>query len=270
MTKQFDGPVQINGTTLHARLDGPAHAPLVAMVNSLLTDHTMWDPQIPAFTQRYRVLRYDARGHGRSAAAPAPYTIDMLIDDLLGLITHFDGGKAHVVGLSLGSLTAIAAAILRPGRMATIVAADGRPDVPVQFRSDMDARAAQVRQDGISQSMAEATVKRWFTPSTWSAKPPYLRAIEQMILATSVNGFVGCTEAIKDAGVGGRVHEVKLPALIMAGRHDLTNGPDVMRPVHEQIAGSEFAVIEDAGHLCNIEQPTRFNATVLAFLDRHR
>jgi len=154
--------------------------------------------------------------------------------------------------------------------MATIVAADGRPDVPVQFRSDMDARVTQVRRDGISQSMAEGTVKRWFTPSTWSAQPPYLRTIEQMIVATSVEGFVGCTEAIKDAGVGGRVRDVKLPALVMAGRHDLTNGPDVMRPVHEQIAGSEFAVIEDAGHLCNIEQPARFNATVLAFLDRHR
>jgi 3-oxoadipate enol-lactonase len=118
--------------------------------------------------------------------------------------------------------------------------------------------------------MAEGTVKRWFTPSTWSAQPAYLRTIEQMIVATSVEGFVGCTEAIKNAGIGGRVGDVKLPALVMAGRHDLTNGPDVMRPVHEQIAGSEFAVIEDAGHLCNIEQPTRFNESVLAFLDRHR
>ena len=78
--------VSVNGTLIHMHLDGPEEGDVVAFSNSLGTDLTMWDPQVAALTDKYRVLRYDTRGHGKSTPAPGPYSIDLLVDDALGLL----------------------------------------------------------------------------------------------------------------------------------------------------------------------------------------
>jgi 3-oxoadipate enol-lactonase len=267
MENAHEGDATVNGTRLHYRLDGAAGAPVVALVNSLATDLTMWDAQIPALAARYRVLRYDARGHGRSAAPAGPYSMGMLVDDLLGLLAFVRAERVHVVGVSLGGLAALATALRRPPDLVGIVACDCRADMPPEFAAGIDARNRLVREQGM-QAIVATMVERWFTPPTLAAKPAWLDAIRRMIGETSVEGFTGCAEAIKKSGLRPRVGSIRLPSLFVVGTQDAALPVAMMQAMQMEVPGSRFAAIADAGHLPNVERPEDFNAALLEFLDR--
>jgi 3-oxoadipate enol-lactonase len=265
MTTHFEGMVPVNGTRLHVRLEGVEAAPVVALVNSLATDLGIWDQQIPALAQHYRVLRYDVRGHGRSDAPPGPYTMDLLTDDLFALLTHFKAGRAHVVGVSLGGLIAMAAALRRPADLAGIAVCDSRADMTPEFARGIDDRNVLVREKG-TQAIADMMVTRWFTQATLAAKPDYLETIRQMIRDTSIEGFTGCAAAIKLSGLRARVAQIRVPALFVVGDQDAALPVALMQAMQAEVPGARFAEIQGAGHLANVEQPERFNATLLDFL----
>jgi 3-oxoadipate enol-lactonase len=257
----------VNGVQLHYRLDGPQGAPVVALVNSLGTDLTMWEPQVAALTHRHRVLRHDTRGHGKSAAPPGPYTIDMLADDVFGLVSHAGATRFYVVGISLGGLEALALGLRRPPGLAGIAICDSRIDVPSESAKAMDDRIKLAHQRGMA-PIADAMIERWFTPSTLAAKPPYLETVRKMLRATSVEGFVGCIEAIKHSGLSDRVAALHVPTLFLAGDQDAALPVDLMRQVQSQVPGAHGAVIPGAGHLSNLEQPAAFTEALLAFLEQ--
>jgi 3-oxoadipate enol-lactonase len=263
----FEATIPVNGTKLHVRLEGPEAAPVVALVNSLATDLAIWDQQVPALVPHYRVLRYDVRGHGRSDAPPSPYTMDLLTDDLFALLAHFKAGPAHVVGVSLGGLIAMAAALARPTDLAGIAVCDSRADMPPEFARGIDDRNVLVREKG-TQAIADMMVGRWFTPATLAAKPAYLETIRQMIRGTSVEGFTGCAAAIKLSGLRARVAQIRVPALFVVGDQDAALPVELMRAMQAEVPNARFAEIEGAGHLANVEQPERFNAALLDFLGR--
>lgn len=263
----FQGSVTVNGVPLYARVEGRAGGPFVALVNSLATDHRMWDAQVEALAPRFRVLRYDARGHGNSAAPPGPYTMDMLVDDLLALLEHFDASRAYVAGVSLGGLTAMAAAFRRSPRLAGIIPCACRADMPPEFAQGIEARNALVREKGMG-AIADVMVERWFTAPTRAAAPSYLETIRQMIRNTSTAGFIACAEAIKNSGIRARVHEIGLPALFVIGDQDAAFPVDLMRAMQQEVPASDLVVIEGAGHLVNVEQPHAFNAALTGFIDR--
>lgn len=257
----------VNGVRLHYRLDGPEGAPVVALVNSLGTDLTMWAPQIAALTPRYRVLRHDTRGHGKSEAPPGPYTMDVLADDVLGLVSHVGAPHFHVVGISLGGLEALAIGLRVPVGLASIAICNSRIDVPPEGARAMDERVRLVREQGMT-PLAETMIQRWFTPPTLAARPAYLDAVRRMLLSTSVEGFAGCAAAIKGSGLSKRVAALRLPTLFLVGDQDAALPVDLMRQVQSQVPGAQSVVIRGAGHLSNLEQPAAFNEALLAFLDR--
>ncbi len=268
MENVHEGDATVNGTRLHYRLDGAEGAPVVALVNSLATDLSLWDAQIPALAPHYRVLRYDARGHGRSAAPAGPYTIGMLVDDLLGLLAVVQAERVHVVGVSLGGLTAMATALRRaPDDIAGIVACDCRADMPPEFAAGIDARNKLVREQGM-QAIVTAMVERWFTPATLAAGPAYLDGIRRMIGETSVEGFTGCAEAIRNSALRPRLAAIRVPSLFVVGTEDAALPVATMQAMQMEVPGSHFAAIEGAGHLPNVERPEEFNAALLGFLDR--
>lgn len=269
MTGDFEGSVAVNGVSLHARLEGREGGPFVALVNSLATDHRIWDAQVAVLAPHYRVLRYDARGHGHSDATPGPYSMDMLVEDLLGLLAHFGASSACVVGVSLGGLTAMAAAFRGVPGIAAIVPCACRADMPPEFAQGIEARNELVREKGMD-AIADTMVERWFTGPTRAAAPPELDTIRQMIRTTSVEGFTACAEAIKTSGIRPRVHEITTPALFMIGDGDAAFPVPLMRAMQQEVRGSELAVIEGAGHLLNVEQPRSFNEALIGFLDRHQ
>jgi len=267
MSGPVDDEIAVNGVRLHFRFEGPDGAPVVALVNSLGTDLAMWEPQIPALTRRYRVLRHDTRGHGRSAAPPAPYAMGALADDVLGLVSHVGAERFHVVGISLGGLEALAVALRQPRGLAGIAICDSRIDVPPEGTLAIDERVRLVREQGMK-PLADAMIQRWFTAATLAARPAYIDAVHRMLLGTSVEGFAGCAAAIRDSGLSARVAALRLPMLFLVGDQDVALPVALMQQVQSQVPGAQSAIIQGAGHLSNLERPEAFNEALLAFLDQ--
>lgn len=151
---------------VHAVVTGRPDGPAVVLSNSLGSTHRMWDAQIAALEERFRVVRYDTRGHGDSPVPPGPYSIDELADDVIGLLDRLGIERAHLVGLSLGGMTMMRVAARNPervDRLALLCSAAYLP--PAQGWRD---RAALVRNEGTS-AVAAAVVQRWFTPGSLAA-----------------------------------------------------------------------------------------------------
>jgi 3-oxoadipate enol-lactonase len=238
---------------------------VVALVNSLGTDLTLSEPQVGALARRHRVLRHDTRGRGKSDAPPDPYTIDMLTDDVLGLVAHIGATRFHVIGISLGGLEALAVGLREPRGLAGIAICDARIDVTPKTAKAMDDRAQLARERGMA-PIAGAMIERWFTPQTLAAQPGYLGAVHQMLLTTSVEGFIGCIGSIKHWGLNDRVATLRVPTLFLAGDQDAALPIELMGQVQSQVPGARATVIPGAGHLSNLEQPAAFNEALLAFL----
>ena len=128
--------VNAGGTTLAVRIDGDEGSPWLILSNSLGATHAMWDPQIEALSAKYRVLRYDTRGHGESDTPEGPYGFADLEGDVIGLMDHYGIDKAAFMGLSMGGMTGLGLAINHPDRVSKVICADGRADAPEPFRDD--------------------------------------------------------------------------------------------------------------------------------------
>lgn len=259
----------VNGCRIHYALSGPDDADTIVLVNSLATDMGIWDAQVDAFSQRYRLLRYDARGHGRSETAPAPYSMDGLVDDLLALLAHVGARRTHIVGVSLGGLTALQAGIRAPAGIASIVACGSGIGAGPEFHKAITDRNALIRAQG-TEAIADMMVGRWFTAPAFDEGHAYLARIRAMVADTSDEGFIGCATAIRDSGLRARIPEVKLPAMFVVGDQDAALPVEAVRAMQQEVDGARLGVVPGAGHLCNVEQPAIFNAMVLSFLARLR
>ena len=205
--------IAANGTDLFHDLAGPEGAPVVAFSNSLGTTLEMWDAQARALADRYRVLRYDTRGHGRSPVVDRPTTLDDLADDLAGLLDALGIGQAHVVGLSLGGMTAQALAARRPDRVRGLVLMATTAYMPANWTE----RAALVRAEGMG-AIVEAVMPRWFTPG-FVGSPPAL-ATRERFLRIDPRGYAACCDAIGAMDLRPILPTIAAPTLVIAGADD--------------------------------------------------
>ena len=255
---------EVNGVSLNYRTDGDS-GDWVVMSNSLASNHTMWDAEAEVLARDYRVLRYDTRGHGASGSTAAPYSLDLLIGDVAGLMDTVGIDSAHYVGLSLGGMTGLGFALKAPERFKTLTVCDARADAPAAFRDGWDDRIAIVLEKGI-EPLVEPTIERWFTDAFRKTGAQVLDKVRAMIRETSVEGYIGCGRAIQNLGYLPRLGEIGLPTLFVAGAQDQATPPDAMRAMHEAVPGSGYALIDPAGHLSNLENPDPFMAAVGGFL----
>jgi len=260
--------VDSNGTKLHVQIDGPEGAPWVVLIHSLGANAALFDGQAAALAQQYRVLRYDMRGHGKSAAPRGPYSMNVLTDDLFGLFSRFKIARTHVVGVSLGALTALAAAQRNAPQIASIVFCSARVDLSPKFVKMIDDRNRVVRDQGMN-SIAKLMAMRWLAPATFSGRPDVARKVEEMVRTTPVEGFVACAEAIKTHRVTERLTAVKVPSLFIAGDQDPSLSTEAMHRVQVTVPHSSFSVLIGASHLANLDQPHSFNVVLGNFLRKH-
>lgn len=179
--------------TLSVRVDGQAGKPWVLLSNSLGTDLHMWDDQIDALARTNRILRYDTRGHGQSAAPEGPYDFDMLVADMLAVMDHVGAERADIIGLSLGGMTALGFGLTHHDRVRRMVVCDARADNPASFVASWDERIAAIAAGGMA-AIAPGTLARWFTAD---AAPEVVSRAEAMITATPVAGYTGCARALQ-------------------------------------------------------------------------
>ena len=239
--------------------------PCVVFAHSLACDASMWDAQAARLRDRFTVLRYDVRGHGRSACHVPPATIDDLAADLLRVLDAFDVGAAHVVGLSLGGLIAQVLAATAPERVARLVLADTTAVYPEPMRANWAQRIETALRDGLELLVAP-TLERWFTASFRERAPQEVARIAASIRATTPRGYAGCCAALAVADTRGLLGSIACPTLVLVGEHDPGTPPAMAAALAAAIPGARLQQIPGAAHLSNVEQPVAFGEALDAFL----
>ena len=252
--------IAANGTELFHDLAGPEGAPVVAFSNSLGATLEMWDAQARALAGRYRVLRYDTRGHGRSPVVDRPATtLDDLAADLAGLLDALGIGRAHVVGLSLGGMTAQALAARRPDRVHGLVLMATSAYLPAGWTE----RAALVRAEGMG-AIVEAVMPRWFTPG-FVGSPPAL-ATRERFLRIDPRGYAACCDAIGAMDLRPILPTIAAPTLVIAGADDPATPPAMGEDIRARIPEAELIVLPRAAHMLAVERADLVNRHLAAFL----
>ena len=257
----------VNGTRFHGQIDGQS-GPWVVLIHGLACDLTMWDELAAALTDRHRVLRYDARGHGQSAASPGDYSLDLLVADAVGMMDAAGIDRAHVGGLSMGGMVTQGLLLDHPDRVISATIADSRHTTTPAFTAAWLERAETVRQHGID-AVVVSTVERWSSAGLAERRPDLIARMEHMVRATSPDGYRGCAAALARLNYGPRLGEIDTPTLVICGSEDHGAPPENTRQMHRMIKDSRFLEIEQAGHIANIEQPAQFNAAVRDFIAAH-
>lgn len=251
-----------DGCRIAWRYDGPEGAPLLVLSNSLGTDMGMWEPQIAAFSARFRVLRYDQRGHGRSDSPTGSYAMDRLGRDLLELLDSVGIDSVHFCGLSLGGMVGQWLGIRAPERLNRLILANtssfmGPP-------SAWDGRIDLVGREGMA-PLAQASVDRWFTAAFAASSPQAIAPIGAMLQATSPTGYAGSCAAIRDMDMRRVARLIATPTLVIGGKHDPATPPPHSDALARTIPGAKLVMLE-AAHLSNVELPEEFGKACLAFL----
>jgi len=237
---------------LHHTLEGPEHAPVVVFSNSLGTRGEMWDAEASALRDRFRVLRYDTRGHGDSPVPPGPYTVAELAQDVLALLDRIGLERVSFCGLSIGGMTGMWLGVNAPERIERLVICCTAAQLPPPEM--WMERAEQVRRDGMG-SVIEATMERWFTPEFPERNPEVVARIRETFLATSPEGYAGCCEALAGFDMRGELGAITSPTLVIAGDDDPVGTPERAAAIADEIEDSRLVVLPGARHLAAVEKP---------------
>jgi 3-oxoadipate enol-lactonase len=260
--------MQSNGIALNYRWDGPVNGPVVVLSHSLGADLTMWEPQVTPLTAAgYRLLRYDHRGHGGSAAPEGPYTIDQLTADAVGLLDALGLERVHFCGLSMGGMVGQVLGARYGHRLNSLTLCSTSSHMPPP--EVWNERIQLVGAKGLA-AVVDATIDRWFTQPGQQRLPVAIGKIRATYLQTPVSGFLGCCVAIRDLDLRETILTITTPTLILVGEHDQGTPVSHARFIHERIPTSRLVVIPDAAHLQNVEQAEIFNQTLLTFIEEHR
>ena len=258
--------IKTNGLELNYVVEG--EGPWLVMSHSLACNISMWDGQVRLLKTKYRVLRFDTRGHGGSDAPDDAYTLDMLSGDLLGLMDGLGVAKAHYVGLSMGGMIGMTFALRHPGRFSSLVLCDTSSRVPPEAGPVWEGRIKIAMEQGM-EPLVEPTLQRWFTEPFYKSSKPMMARVGQMIRDTPVPGYIGCCHAIPKINLTDKLGGIKCPVQVIVGDQDVGTPVVMSRAIQNAIPGSELVIIPSASHLSNLEQPQAFNNALADFLGRH-
>jgi len=255
--------IESDGARIHYRFHGNEGGPVVMFSNSLGTNLSMWDAQAPALAARFRVLRYDTRGHGQSSVTPGPYSIMQLGRDVVWLLDQLDIERADFCGLSMGGMTGMWLGVYAAPRIGRLVLCNtaakiGTPEI-------WNARIEAVRQGGMA-AVADAVIQRWFTPAFIARAPDAIERTRQMILSTPPEGYIANCAAIRDMDQRETISRISAQTLIITGAKDPVATPSDARYIVERVAGAQYVEL-DAAHLSNIEAAERFTQRLVQFLE---
>ena len=259
--------ITANGISVNYTLDGPATAPVVTLSHSLAADLAMWDPQMKALTAKYRVLRYDTRGHGATDAPAGAYTLAQLAEDAKALLQALGIPRTHWIGLSMGGMIGQILALSSPGLFQSLALCDTSSRVPAEARPLWQERIKTAETQGMD-SLVEPTIGRWFTAPFREARKDVVDPVRTRIRTTNPHGYAGCCAAIATLDLTDKISAVKVPTLIVVGEEDLGTPVAASRAIQGQIAGSQLEIIKSAAHLSNLEQPEEFTRIITSFLAR--
>lgn len=257
--------IEVNDIQVAYRLDGPLDAPVVMLSNSLMSNHTMWDPQMPELTKAFRVLRYDTRGHGLTDAPTGPYSIKLLAEDAVALLDVLNIDKVHFAGLSMGGMIAQYLGANYSERLHSLMLCDTASEMPtLEMWND---RIATAQEEGIT-GLLDGTLNRWFTEPFLKNEQEAVEKVAQMIRATDAAGYISCASAVRDMSQTSILSNIEVPTIIIVGEDDPACTVAQSKVLEQHIKNSELVVLTNAAHLSNIEQTDAFNTALLGFLNK--
>ena len=257
-----------NTPDLNYLLEGPEDAPVLVLSNSLGTAMEMWDAQAPVLGDRFRLLRYDTRGHARSPAPPGPYAIEALggvvVRLLNRLLDRLEIERASFCGLSVGGMTGMWLGAESPGRVERLVLLC--TSALLGPKGVWDERIATATEQGMT-ALVDGVIERWFTPAFRSQYPETVEKMTTALRETDPGGYAGCCAAIKDMDLRNRLPSIEAPNLVVSGAEDPATPPGHGRLIRDAIPGARFEVVPGAAHIANVERPEKITPLILTHLE---
>jgi 3-oxoadipate enol-lactonase len=254
--------IDADGAKLNVEAEGPDGAPALVFSNSLGTDLHMWDDQAAALSKRYRVIRYDQRGHGKSNAPDGPYSMERLGRDVLAILDALEIPRAHFCGLSMGGMTGMWLGRAAPERIDRLVLANTAARSGTA--ESWNARIQAVNAKGVD-GIADMALGIWFTKEFREREPTLMARMREMMVVTDAGGYVRCCAALRDMDQRWPIRDIALPTLIVAGTKDQATPVSAAELIQSRIAGSKLVALE-AALISNIEQSATFTKTLEDFL----
>jgi 3-oxoadipate enol-lactonase len=254
--------INADGCPIHVEVEGPEAAPVLMLSNSLGTTLHMWDGQVAPFTQHFRLVRYDRRGHGKSGVPKGPYTMERLGRDVLAVLDGLGIKTINWCGLSMGGMVGQWLGANAPERIERMVITNTSSYFP--DKNGWNERLKLVQEKGVA-AFAGPNMARWFTKGFLERAPEKVAPIEAMFAATPLEGYLACGAAVRDMDQRALLPRIKAPTLVMAGQHDGATPPEANEYISSHIPGAKFALL-DAAHLSNIEQRAAYTDAALGFL----
>ena len=255
--------INADGCPIHVEVEGPDNAPVLMLSNSLGTTLAMWEPQVAAFTQHFRLVRFDRRGHGKSGLPPGPYSMERLGRDVLAILDGLGLEKVNWCGLSMGGMEGMWLGANAPERFERMVLSNTNYYYP--DKSFWNDRIAALRAAGAIAPMAERLVSFWLSQEFRDREPATAARLTEMLAATPLEGYIACGQAVRDMDHREILARIKPPTLVIIGLRDQATPPSAGEFIQSKIPGAKLAAVHGA-HLANIEQAQAYTDTVLNFL----
>jgi 3-oxoadipate enol-lactonase len=253
----------ILGHTIHYKVEGDVDGPPLVFINSLGTDLRMWDDVVSRLDGRFRIIRYDKRGHGLSDCPPGPYKIQDFSADLVGLLDYLEIEKTVVVGISVGGMVAIDFAAEWPERVSSLVLCD--TEAKIGTAELWQERADTVRQHGMA-FLVDAILSRWFAPAYIEENKAIYFGYSNLLTRMPIEGYGGTCEALRDADLISEAATITAPTLVLCGADDMATKPELVRGLCDLIPNAQYQEIPGAAHLPCVEQPEITAALIAEFV----
>ena len=269
--------LEVGGRVIHIADEGPRMigtadenpraAPALVFANSLGTDFRLWDAVVARLGDRFRTIRFDKRGHGLSADAAEPFSIEDHVDDLAGVLDRLAVTSAVVIGLSVGGMIALGLAARRPDLVRGLVLSNTAHRIG---SAEMwDARISAIRAHGLA-SIADAVMERWFSPEFRRDHASEVAGWRAMLSRTPAEGYVATCAAIRDGDYEAAARGVSVPTLCIAGSADGSTPPEVVARMADLVPGAFFTIVPGVGHLPPVEAPEAFANLLTTFIAENR
>ena len=245
--------------------DTAGYGEAVMLVHAIGCDHRMWDELAAHLARRFRVVRVDVRGHGRSPVPKRPYSLEGLARDVLEVLDRLGIDKAHWVGLSMGGMIGQAFALEHGEHLGRLVLANTTSSYGPEGRRMWEARAKAVEEGGL-EAIKDMVMSRYFSDDFCERHADVVERVAQRFLETPPQGYLGCCDAIKELDYDADLPRIRARTLVVAGEKDAGTPPSMSEAIASRIPGARLAVIAGAAHLSAVEKPVEFNALVRDFL----
>jgi 3-oxoadipate enol-lactonase len=257
--------IDADGCLLNVSVEGRDGGPTLMLSNSLGCTLQIWEPQMKALTQVFRVIRYDRRGHGKSSVPPAPYSIERFGRDVLAILDDLNIDKVYFCGLSMGGMVGQWLGANAPERLDKIILSNTAcyyPD-PTNWLNRIKA----VKEGGIA-AVADTVIAGWLTADFREPEPRIAANMKTMLLATPVQGYLACCEALSTLDQRALLPKIKSQTMVIAGQHDMATPVAAGEFISRQIPRASLTIL-DAAHISNVEQPHAFTDAVIGLVTQH-